>query len=260
MKIKTLIMSILITGISIIISGCSVNNNSTSSNEQTNYTIQTFEKDSWTLRNGETLQFTNIITNIEDEESQLNEETETYDYDGVQLGVIRISGEDNSEYFEIIDNNTIIYNGVTYTELYSAINNIELPDNISNTTFINFIIKVLKPNGTNISVSYSNDNLEEYDDESTYLEMSFIFDGVTRYNALVSNYGKDINWSLQLYDEVNAQVFKIYGCDKYMFITDTPDLEVDMTSYSSVNENSTEQQTIDEEQEENESETENNEE
>ncbi|MBO5388462.1 MAG: hypothetical protein J6A59_10025, partial [Lachnospiraceae bacterium] len=221
----------------ILISGCG-----NSSVQSQDYEAPSFKIDDNTITKDGQLNFHELEDNTDENNDSI--EFEEYDYESEQLGVIKLVGSDNTTNFTILDNN-IVYNDITYIGLYEAINNITIPEDTDKNTFINFIVKVLKPNNTNVYVTYTVENkhnvygdntdtvsIEDVIADDTTIGLDYIFKGVTEYEQLLSEYNEDISWSMQLYDEKSTSRLNLYGCSKYMFIANANDMTYDMSLYN----------------------------
>lgn len=224
MQRRLLIVTLALTS---LLCGCS--------NSQSISNVKTFEKDNNTLRKDEFIQLQNMKQLPSEETTNNNVNIPEYNYDSEELGVITLLNSDNSTDFKIEGDN-IIYNGITYEGLYKALNYIELPDGISNATFINFILKIVKPQGTDIIVSYDSDKVVHSEDD-TNVSLSDLLDGIYKYDALVKEYGEHVTWEIQLFDTQYRSLLHMYGCNKYMFMMHASDMTYDMALYNHSGEN-----------------------
>lgn len=210
------VMIVLCTALS---TGC---NNSGSSNTSTTASVNRFEVDITTHR----------INNYEEEYESTTSGSNggTSDiHSGNTLGEIEITGEDKSEEYKI-DGENIIYNEVTYKGLYSAISNIEFPNDEQ--TFINFLVKTFNPTSDIVNVIYVTDYDRTEDAFSTSLSQQLEMEW-KEYSDVKSKYGSDVMWMLRLYEPSDERVAMLYGNKDYiLYQGKSGALEINMNNYN----------------------------
>lgn len=229
------ILTLSITGITLLLSGCQSNNSVNNSN--TDMVIApSFEIDNNTVK----------------KENVWEQRTNTIEKDvrdpEVVVGELKIENSDNSVTWELVNDSDIVYNNITFKDLYSNIKHLDLP--CDETTFINFIIKTYITKENTIFTSYVNDNEYVYNPEvdgedNVYITLDEGLQENDTYINLVNKYSNKVNWSLTVYNEEYTSVGVIYGCSDYILYnggTDTK--EIDMSKYSSSYVNSTDEEVI----------------
>lgn len=211
-----------------------VENNSTSDKRDVTY----FEKDRYTVKKEEYCDYlynTNYNSSNYQEDEQEVQSTEDKDdvqdvQDVKEAEDIAVSEillyEDDSINFTV-DGDNIVYNNITFYNLYSHVNSIELPCDIN--TFINFIIKTY-PSDSDAIVYLSKESDEEQveeEDVGSYLTLHDTMLGYNGYQTLYEKYNKPINWYLAVVSKNDSKTLDIYGCDKYLMYIGNNTLNID---------------------------------
>lgn len=164
---------------------------------------------------------TNSITNGTDKQN--NE----------HIGEIELVNEDTSVTYSIIDNKSVKYNGTTYQDLYTCINNIN--SKYSANTVINFIIKTHKSTSDLVYVDVITDEVNTSEGDSIDFTLDEELQGYNQYESIKSKYNNEpVTWKLTLTDSETMYPTYIYGCNTYMLMTGTNgDIQIDMSAYDS---------------------------
>jgi hypothetical protein len=207
----------------LLISICLIGCGSTRTVDTDDYTPQQFSVDGSTARS-------QTIWQIENEEAEAEEE-ETEDYvvvdPSLNVGELVLTGEDTTQKWEI-DGNNIVYNGITFNNLYYCIQHVDLP--CDETNFINFIVKTFTSK-SDVNAYYIND-LEETDEDDTSIGIDYILEDSSEYiNIRASHNNEPATWSISLSsDNINGT---IYGCSSYLLYNGSDGTqEVDMSKYN----------------------------
>ena len=189
--------------------------------EKQELNIVEFSKDKMTVRKQQ-LSSNNNTDNNKDTNGSNTEHNE-----------INISGEDTTPSYEVIDNAHVRYNNTTYKNLYTNVNNMEIP--YDKVTFINFIVKTYKPTSDTVTTILSSDNNEIIDNGEVAGGSSglSIAEGLkqfwSEYDSVKSKYGADVKYQLNIYQGANNNMAIIYSCKEYMLYRGTSgDMTVDM--------------------------------
>ena len=144
-----------------------------------------------------------------------NGEVLSYGNNGKSLGMgeVVLSGNDKSEYY-IIDNEDIIYDGVRFVGLNTALDNCKAPYEKNN--MINFIVKTFNPQHYIIDCTYENDELDD-DNTSVSVDASLQVE-YNGYASVVNKHGgKRATWRINLYSDNDMRLrASLVGCDKYI--------------------------------------------
>jgi hypothetical protein len=207
----------------LLISICLIGCGSTRTVDTDDYTPQQFSVDGSTARS-------QTIWQIENEEAEAEEE-ETEDYvvvdPSLNVGELVLTGEDTTQKWEI-DGNNIVYNGITFNNLYYCIQHVDLP--CDETNFINFIVKTFTST-SDVNTGYLND-LEDHGEDSTYIDLEPQLQESSEYLRIKEEHNNiPITWNISLHgDGINGN---IYGCSSYLLYNGSDGTqEVDMSKYN----------------------------
>ena len=156
--------------------------------------------------------------------------TQNYDTPELNIGLLEIIGDDKSTDFEV-SGNDIIYNGVKYIGLNSAIKSIEIP--YEKTTFTNFIVKTFNPSSSIVRVTYTNENDKNAPQASFSIdeEMKHNWEG---YESVKESYEEPVVWTINIEEATANQgrLAVLTGCKRYIIQNNmSKTLSIDMSKY-----------------------------
>lgn len=190
-----------------------------------------FEIDELTQRKSEShkeIWNDNIEQNITNSSSDNNEQL-------TNMGELKLNGNDTSISYEISDNN-IIYNGITYYNLYSNIN--QLNSKYDKNTLINFIIKNYNATSSEIYTNLIVEEQREIDPNAEIEEITFdeqLGDNL-KYIELKEQYNENVSWALSLMESDTNKSVMMYGCNSYILLANIgSDVVLDMNELDSNN-------------------------
>lgn len=147
------------------------------------------------------------------------------------ISEVTIENVDNSVNYEIVGND-IIYDGVTFHDLFSAVTAVKAPCDTN--TFINFLVKCFDPMGTKDVYTYydrDEDLVVEGDDVGAPMTTSETASELKGYQEIRDKYGVDVTWSLVLRTRDDSNSVSIYGCESYLTYQGMKPLTVDMSQF-----------------------------
>lgn len=193
------------------------------------YIAPSFEVDELTVRQ-------NNEWNIKQE---IAEETEEYTVKTeadikVDVGEIQLENTDGSVDY-IVEGEDIVYNGVRFKGLNTALNSVASPYDIN--TFINFVVKTYSTTEANVNVTYSIDSENSSDDGEGVgayigLHESLMADS-TDYQYIYNKYGVEVDWQILLDSGKNEEFGMLYGCNDYVMYQGVGNLVIDMNKFDS---------------------------
>lgn len=201
------------------VSGCGGINNQKI--EETTKDKTFFEIDENTISKSEEQQYKISETNQEqqkeqqEQKEQQNEQPTMYD----TLGELTIQEDESTDDFEITNDKSIVYKGVTYNLLQENINNIQTK--YTSNTLINFIIHNYEPDSNLIYTNLIKTE-QQVINESQDVEEFTLDDELSSsqdYVNLREKYGEPVTWCLSLTDSETRDEQRIYGSRTYVMIT-----------------------------------------
>lgn len=212
------IQVLLITLLIVSITGCSnIDTNEDIKNEYKIFILP----DNNTVKN-------NDIANIKVNESTEDEYTEEI---RDKVNELMIQGDADIDW-EVTDEGNIIYEGVTYYELNTIVNNIELP--CDKEAFIKFIITTFKPITKDVYCLYENIEINSENEQDTSIIYDILYNTLN-YKAIVNKYNKDVTWRFSIYEDSLRHVGVMYGCDSYIICSNIgEDRVIDMNESTNI--------------------------
>lgn len=198
------------------------------SNEET-YIAPSFEVDELTVRQNNEWNIKQEITD-ETEENTVKTEADIK----VDVGEVQLENTDNSVDY-IVEGEDIVYNGVRFKGLNTALNSVASPYDIN--TFINFVVKTYSTTEASVNVTYSIDSEASSDDGEGVgayigLHESLMSDSAD-YPYIYNKYGVEVDWQILLDSGKNEEFGMLYGCNDYVMYQGVGNLVIDMNEFDS---------------------------
>lgn len=135
-----------------------------------------------------------------------------------------------------ISGDDIVYNGVTYTGLYTSVQQVEPYSQYDADTLIKFLLKCYPSSETVFSSaqlyvnSVNTGDAEDYTDISIDDTLSNMSD---KYTSLCNKYNDKASWVLTIYKWMGKDKAMLAGCKSFTIIIGTDeDIEVDITDFN----------------------------
>lgn len=209
-----------------------VNNTTSSSESNSDNSESTEENNTGATTNNSQAYFSNDLNHDPEIAKQKELERQLFGENySAAISEITIENVDNSVNYEIVGND-IIYDGVTFHDLFPAVTAVKAPCDTN--TFINFLVKCFDPMGLkDVYASYERDEdlVAEGEDVGAPMTTSETASELKGYQEIRDKYGADVTWSLGLRTQDNSNSVSIYGCESYLTYQSMKPLTVDMSQF-----------------------------
>ena len=209
-----------------------VSKTTNTSDSNTNTSESTVDNSTETLTNNNQAYFSNDLNHDPEIAKQKELERQLFgDNYSAAISEVTLENTDSSVNYEIVGDD-IIYDGVTFHNLFPAVTAVQTPYDTN--TFINFLIKCFDTVGQkDVYAFYSRDEdmLVEGDDAGAPMTTSESASELKGYQEIKDKYNADVTWSLSMNTPDNSNSVTLYGCGSYLTYQGMKPLTVDMSQF-----------------------------